>query len=90
MGLSDVQSGMIKHTSLFLDALLYLFLVRAGISKLLHVSFQAIYGKLFIWVVDKINSVVCKDAEEVQQSIGLLDIFGFENFNHNRFLHYHL
>lgn len=51
------------------------------------ISFQAIYGKLFIWVVDKINSAIHKeheDPEEVQQSIGLLDIFGFENFNHNR------
>lgn len=46
---------------------------------------KAIYGKLFIWVVDKINSVIYKDAEEVQLSIGLLDIFGFENFNHNSF-----
>ncbi|KAM9357798.1 unconventional myosin-VIIb [Symphorus nematophorus] len=49
---------------------------------------KAIYGRLFIWVVDKINSAVYKkpeDPEEVQQSIGLLDIFGFENFNNNSF-----
>lgn len=51
-------------------------------------AFQALYGKLFIWVVDKINSVIFKDPEEVQQSIGLLDIFGFENFKHNRCLCY--
>ena len=56
---------------------------------LLSVLFvQAIYGRLFIWVVGKVNAAIYKtpeDSEEVQQSIGLLDIFGFENFNKNRF-----
>ncbi|KAK0137915.1 Unconventional myosin-VIIa [Merluccius polli] len=50
---------------------------------------KAIYGRLFIWVVDKINSAVFKplpeDSEEVRQCIGLLDIFGFENFVKNSF-----
>uniref|UniRef100_A0A3P9PR65 Myosin VIIB n=1 Tax=Poecilia reticulata TaxID=8081 RepID=A0A3P9PR65_POERE len=46
----------------------------------------AIYGKLFIWVVTKINDAVYKppdDEDTVRQSIGLLDIFGFENFDNN-------
>uniref|UniRef100_A0A3B5BAA6 Unconventional myosin-VIIa-like n=1 Tax=Stegastes partitus TaxID=144197 RepID=A0A3B5BAA6_9TELE len=46
----------------------------------------AIYGKLFIWVVGKINAAIYKPPEEenvVRQSIGLLDIFGFENFTKN-------
>uniref|UniRef100_A0A3B4VIC1 Unconventional myosin-VIIa-like n=1 Tax=Seriola dumerili TaxID=41447 RepID=A0A3B4VIC1_SERDU len=49
---------------------------------------KAIYGKLFIWIVDKINSAIYKPLEtpdEVRQSIGLLDIFGFENFTKNSF-----
>lgn len=49
--------------------------------------FQAIYGRLFLWVVHKINTAIYKqpeEAEDIQQSIGLLDIFGFENFNKNR------
>ncbi|KAM3850264.1 unconventional myosin-VIIb [Diretmus argenteus] len=50
---------------------------------------KAIYGRLFIWVVDKINAAVFKplpeDSKESRQSIGLLDIFGFENFNKNSF-----
>ncbi|CAG5861859.1 unnamed protein product [Menidia menidia] len=48
---------------------------------------KAIYGRLFIWVVEKINSAIYKPPEEdkePQQSIGLLDIFGFENFKKNR------
>lgn len=58
------------------------------LSKLFSVLFvQAIYGRLFLWVVDKINAAIYKppqDSKEVQQSIGLLDIFGFENFKKNR------
>uniref|UniRef100_UPI0037E7D6D8 unconventional myosin-VIIb n=1 Tax=Semicossyphus pulcher TaxID=241346 RepID=UPI0037E7D6D8 len=49
---------------------------------------KAIYGRLFIWVVGKINAAIYKpseDTKEVRQSIGLLDIFGFENFNKNSF-----
>ncbi|XP_056894405.1 unconventional myosin-VIIb [Takifugu flavidus] len=49
---------------------------------------KAIYGRLFIWVVDKINTVIYTQPEESevpQQTIGLLDIFGFENFDKNSF-----
>ncbi|XP_072246199.1 unconventional myosin-VIIb [Leuresthes tenuis] len=49
---------------------------------------KAIYGRLFIWVVEKINAAIYKQLEEEkepQQSIGLLDIFGFENFTKNSF-----
>ncbi|XP_053723097.1 LOW QUALITY PROTEIN: unconventional myosin-VIIa [Synchiropus splendidus] len=48
---------------------------------------KAIYGRLFIWVVNKINAAVYKEPEEPsqdRQSIGLLDIFGFEDFTKNR------
>ncbi|XP_076009589.1 unconventional myosin-VIIa isoform X1 [Genypterus blacodes] len=50
---------------------------------------KAIYGRLFIWVVGKINAAIYKppaeDSKDVRQSIGLLDIFGFENFTKNSF-----
>uniref|UniRef100_A0A672G4R0 Si:ch73-194h10.2 n=1 Tax=Salarias fasciatus TaxID=181472 RepID=A0A672G4R0_SALFA len=49
---------------------------------------KAIYGRLFIWVVHKINKAIYKppeDESDVRQSIGLLDIFGFENFAKNSF-----
>ncbi|RXN19441.1 unconventional myosin-VIIb [Labeo rohita] len=48
---------------------------------------KAIYGKLFVWIVEKINSAIYKppsdDPKHVRLSIGLLDIFGFENFTNN-------
>ncbi|XP_053354217.1 unconventional myosin-VIIa-like [Clarias gariepinus] len=49
---------------------------------------KAIYGKLFLWIVEKINNAIFKpQAEEsdTRHSIGLLDIFGFENFKENSF-----
>ncbi|XP_076018235.1 unconventional myosin-VIIb-like [Genypterus blacodes] len=50
---------------------------------------KAIYNKLFIWIVGKINSVIhqklANNPKSSFQSIGLLDIFGFENFNTNSF-----
>uniref|UniRef100_A0A3Q3IR37 Myosin VIIBb n=1 Tax=Monopterus albus TaxID=43700 RepID=A0A3Q3IR37_MONAL len=50
---------------------------------------KAIYDKLFIWIVGKINSVIYKKLTNTPKSsylsIGLLDIFGFENFHTNSF-----
>ncbi|XP_041658240.1 unconventional myosin-VIIa-like [Cheilinus undulatus] len=50
---------------------------------------KAIYNKLFIWIVEKINSVIYnklkKSSKSSFLSIGLLDIFGFENFYKNSF-----
>lgn len=47
---------------------------------------KAIYGKIFIMIVDKINNAIYKpDSAENKVSIGVLDIFGFENFDTNSF-----
>ncbi|KAJ8389610.1 hypothetical protein AAFF_G00118470 [Aldrovandia affinis] len=50
---------------------------------------KAIYGRMFVWIVEKINTAVNKspsnDPAFFRQTIGLLDIFGFENFNTNSF-----
>ncbi|XP_029380560.1 unconventional myosin-VIIb-like, partial [Echeneis naucrates] len=49
---------------------------------------KAIYNKMFMWIVEKINSVIYNKLlknSKSYQSIGLLDIFGFENFYTNSF-----
>uniref|UniRef100_A0A8C9R118 Myosin VIIAa n=1 Tax=Scleropages formosus TaxID=113540 RepID=A0A8C9R118_SCLFO len=50
---------------------------------------KGIYGRLFVWIVDKINAAIYKppstEPKAVRRSIGLLDIFGFENFTFNSF-----
>uniref|UniRef100_A0A1L8E5D6 Putative myosin class v heavy chain n=1 Tax=Nyssomyia neivai TaxID=330878 RepID=A0A1L8E5D6_9DIPT len=45
---------------------------------------KAIYGKIFIKIVDEINKTLYT-CEKKQYSIGVLDIFGFENFEINSF-----
>ncbi|XP_040163655.1 myosin-VIIa-like isoform X1 [Anopheles arabiensis] len=46
---------------------------------------KAIYGKLFITIVDKINRAIYKPSGRGKLSIGVLDIFGFEQFEVNSF-----
>ncbi|KAH0623885.1 hypothetical protein JD844_007070 [Phrynosoma platyrhinos] len=72
----------------------------AAILHLGNVEFEAavydnldcsagIYGLLFLWIVNKINAAIYNppspDHKNTCRSIGLLDIFGFENFNTNSF-----
>lgn len=48
---------------------------------------KAIYGRMFIWIVSKLNEATFKpktDPKGKRVKIGLLDIFGFENFGKNR------
>lgn len=49
---------------------------------------KGIYGRMFIWIVNKINSAIHKPKASpghYRTSIGVLDIFGFENFAVNSF-----
>ncbi|XP_017349051.1 unconventional myosin-VIIa [Ictalurus punctatus] len=50
---------------------------------------KGIYGRLFVWIVDKINAATYRALptkdKVIYRSIGLLDIFGFENFTINSF-----
>eukprot|EP00049_Salpingoeca_infusionum_P025924 m.22679 g.22679 ORF g.22679 m.22679 type:complete len:2193 (-) comp8407_c0_seq1:205-6783(-) len=47
---------------------------------------KQVYGRAFIWIVDKINQAIYQDSgAKGRTSIGVLDIFGFENFTVNSF-----
>ncbi|XP_024910277.1 myosin-IIIa isoform X5 [Cynoglossus semilaevis] len=50
---------------------------------------KALYGRLFSWIVNRINSLLRPDGhlgeEDKGLNIGILDIFGFENFKKNSF-----
>lgn len=46
---------------------------------------KGIYGRMFVLIVRKINKAIYKPKERQRSSIGVLDIFGFENFDHNSF-----
>ncbi|XP_037693287.1 myosin-IIIa [Choloepus didactylus] len=50
---------------------------------------KTLYGRLFSWIVSRINSLLKHDTSSSgngdELSIGILDIFGFENFKKNSF-----
>ncbi|KAM5339357.1 myosin-IIIa [Glossophaga mutica] len=50
---------------------------------------KTLYGRLFSWIVNRINSLLKHDTSSSgngdELSIGILDIFGFENFKKNSF-----
>lgn len=46
---------------------------------------KSLYGGIFVWIVKHINETIGKNAGKSVSSIGVLDIFGFENFSDNSF-----
>jgi myosin heavy subunit len=49
---------------------------------------KALYGRLFGWIINKINDLLSagKEARKTHVAdIGILDIFGFEHFDRNGF-----
>ncbi|XP_069715610.1 myosin-IIIa [Phaenicophaeus curvirostris] len=50
---------------------------------------KALYGRLFSWIVNRINTLLKPDQQlsgnDDGLNIGILDIFGFENFKKNSF-----
>ncbi|DBA01330.1 TPA: hypothetical protein N0F65_001835 [Lagenidium giganteum] len=46
---------------------------------------KTIYSKLFDWMVQRINEAISSDDGNIHGQIGVLDIFGFEDFMHNGF-----
>lgn len=39
---------------------------------------KALYSRLFTWLVERINSIVCRSERDKTTSLAILDIFGFE------------
>ncbi|XP_006972464.1 myosin-IIIb [Peromyscus maniculatus bairdii] len=50
---------------------------------------KALYGRLFSWIVNRINTLLQPDKNicgaEDRMNVGILDIFGFEDFQRNSF-----
>lgn len=70
-----MKSGKFSVTGL-IDALCVPSLMQAIDSR--DSMAMALYSQCFAWVIKKINSRI--RSKEDFKSIGILDIFGFENF----------
>lgn len=41
---------------------------------------KALYSRLFTWLVERINNIICRAERDKNTSLAVLDIFGFEVF----------
>ncbi|XP_004589432.2 unconventional myosin-VIIb [Ochotona princeps] len=84
-----LRDCLIKHTILIRGEYVSRPLNIAQAADRRDTFAKAIYGHLFLWVVKKINTAIypppSQDPKHVRRVIGLLDIFGFENFQSNSF-----
>nr|XP_040150133.1 unconventional myosin-VIIb isoform X1 [Ictidomys tridecemlineatus]XP_040150134.1 unconventional myosin-VIIb isoform X1 [Ictidomys tridecemlineatus] len=94
MNLLEVQyqalrDCLIKHTILIRGEYVTRPLNIAQAADRRDAFVKGIYGHLFLWIVKKINAAIfpppAQDPKNVRRAIGLLDIFGFENFQNNSF-----
>ncbi|XP_078692173.1 unconventional myosin-XV-like isoform X3 [Branchiostoma floridae x Branchiostoma belcheri] len=46
---------------------------------------KSLYQRLFVWLVERVNRTVYRQSERRCRTIGILDIFGFEDFDVNSF-----
>ncbi|XP_030623933.1 myosin-IIIb-like [Chanos chanos] len=87
----------VQEDELFRSLTCTMSVTRGEAIKRLHSQQQAedardsiakvVYGRVFGWIVSKINELLAPklDSDVELSEIGILDIFGFENFAVNRF-----
>uniref|UniRef100_A0A8C6W392 Myosin VIIA n=1 Tax=Nannospalax galili TaxID=1026970 RepID=A0A8C6W392_NANGA len=86
---SDLMSCLTSRTLITRGETVSTLLSRDQALDVRDAFVKGIYGRLFVWIVDKINAAIYKppsqEVKNSRRSIGLLDIFGFENFAVNSF-----
>ncbi|XP_058157161.1 LOW QUALITY PROTEIN: unconventional myosin-VIIb [Dasypus novemcinctus] len=84
-----LRACLVKHSIVIRGELVTRPLTLAQAADRRDALVKGIYGHLFLWVVGKINAAIftppAQDPKNVRRAIGLLDIFGFENFQKNSF-----
>lgn len=81
----DLNDALTKKTIFAHGDKVVSHLSRDQASDSRHAFVKAIYGKIFIMIVEKINRALHQAKQSHKNSIGVLDIFGFENFKVNSF-----
>ncbi|XP_014693242.3 unconventional myosin-VIIb isoform X1 [Equus asinus] len=84
-----LRDCLIKHSIIVRGEFVTMPLNLAQAADRRDAFVKGIYGHLFLWIVKKINAAIftppAQDPKNVRRAIGLLDIFGFENFENNSF-----
>uniref|UniRef100_A0A8C3SBV2 Myosin VIIB n=1 Tax=Chelydra serpentina TaxID=8475 RepID=A0A8C3SBV2_CHESE len=86
---SQLQNSLTNHSIIIRGESVSMPLSVAQAADGRDAFVKGIYGHLFLWIVNKVNAAIfnppSQDSKSLRRSIGLLDIFGFENFNTNSF-----
>ncbi|KAK9869439.1 hypothetical protein WA026_003194 [Henosepilachna vigintioctopunctata] len=80
----DLNEALTKKTIFAHSDTVISTLSKEQASESRHAFVKGVYGQLFIKIVEKINLALNKPKSS-SKSIGVLDIFGFENFTLNSF-----
>lgn len=84
---ADLNSALTTKTIFTKGETVVSSLSHSGALDVRDAFVKGIYGRMFVWIVEKINSAIYKPksgTKHFRTCIGVLDIFGFENFDHNR------
>ncbi|XP_018419003.1 PREDICTED: unconventional myosin-VIIb [Nanorana parkeri] len=85
----ELRNCLIKHTLIVRGESVSMPLSCSQASDGRDAFTKGIYGRMFMWIVNKINEAIFtpapKEVANERRHIALLDIFGFEHFNTNSF-----
>lgn len=82
---ADLSDALTKKTIFAHGDKVVSLLSKDQASDSRHAFVKGIYGKMFVMIVEKINKAIYQPKTASKTSIGVLDIFGFENFKLNSF-----
>jgi len=82
---NKLKESLVKRTMVVTNQTLILTLKPEQAEESRDALSKTLYSRLFQWLVEMINLVICKAETSNSAFIGILDIFGFENFKVNSF-----
>lgn len=77
----DLSGPLVKRSNVIRGERIYSPLSERQAKDSRDALAKALYGQLFTFIINKVNQVICRPA--INKFIGVLDIFGFENFQRN-------
>lgn len=86
LGLSkdDVKGVLTEKRMVIQNEVTYKKYTSTQAANVRDAMVKYVYGKVFNWLVKKVNDSIRQD-DKTSNFIGVLDIFGFEQFDHNSF-----
>lgn len=83
MGLKsrDLENALVFKTKLIRKEICTMFLDKKEAAVQRNRFLESLYSLLWSWLLETINKCVCEDEIAPSSTVGLLDLFGFENLH---------